>query len=435
MCSLNGRIRLVKTPTAKKSSNKFLAANRRPTHNFEDVALILAGPNTPRWLPAHLEWWAQGIRYDNLVDDYRPSKLETVDRLSSIEKAVATLLGELENPSIRNLLDAAGYGRISLDFSQLKDLSRRAETARTSPELVGKNGKTKRGPGKPAVPDVFTPKALCAARIFEVWRFFNECDPGPGNLKAAEAAQAFWLAAGGTSNGYGDPLNGWYDHFRIVRDNEMSPGLKRLIWRRDINQSARKGDVKKNRLRTGEKLVGLCRKAWRVVHRLFPDAFDREVPNPWTGVTLTVRTKAQKPAVTRDEVYAFAYGCIEHGEVEVAAAAVICFEWLQRPENVIAGHIKWSGYRSNGKATIRIEHHKTGAVVDHPLEEDGVKFYEEAEDVLRYLPKLGIPLILHRRRGVARPFAQSTVQHIVQVMRKKLQLPAHFTLDASAMAA
>lgn len=190
------------------------------------------------------------------------------------------------------------------------------------------------------------------------------------------------------------------------------------------------GEVKKNRQRTGEKLVGLCRKAWRVVHRLYPDVFDKAVPNPWTGVTLEVRAKAKKPAVTRDEVYAFAYGCIEHGEVEVAAVSVICFEWLQRPENVVAGHIKWTGYR-NGKPTIRIEHHKTGEVVDHPLEADGVRFYEEAEDVLRYLPKLGIPLILHRRRGkVARPFAQSTVQHIVQDMRKKLKLPTHFTLDA-----
>jgi hypothetical protein len=50
----------------------------------------------------------------------------------------------------------------------------------------------------------------------------------------------------------------------------------------------------------------------------------------------------------------------------------ICFEWLQRPENVIAGHIKWSG--SGPKPTIRIEHHKTGEIVDHPLEDRDIKF-------------------------------------------------------------
>ena len=66
-------------------------------------------------------------------------------------------------------------------------------------------------------------------------------------------------------------------------------------------------------------------------------------------------------------------------EAEAAAVAVICFEWLQRPENVIAGHIRWSGYRTGPKPTIRIEHHKTSEIVDHPLEDDDVKFYEEAE--------------------------------------------------------
>lgn len=37
--------------------------------------------------------------------------------------------------------------------------------------------------------------------------------------------------------------------------------------------------------RRGEKFVGLCRKAWRVVHRLYPAEFARDIPNPWPGVT------------------------------------------------------------------------------------------------------------------------------------------------------
>lgn len=188
--------------------------------------------------------------------------------------------------------------------------------------------------------------------------------------------------------------------------------------------------TKGERLRTGEKMTLLCRKAWRVVHRLFPEEFPKEVPNPWIGVTMKNRVKLTKPAVTRDEVYAFALGCLEHEEVEAAAVAVICFEWLQRPENVIAGHIKWTGYR-NGKPTIRVEHHKTGAIIDHPLEADGVKFYADAEEVLAKLPRRGIPMILRQLEdGNAKPFAFSTMQHIVQRMRKKLELPNHFTFDA-----
>ena len=112
-------------------------------------------------------------------------------------------------------------------------------------------------------------------------------------------------------------------------------------------------------LRTAQKIVLLCRKAWRVVHRLYQEEFNKDVPNPWLGVTMKTRVKLTKPAATREHVYMFAHGCIERDEVECGAVAVICFEWLQRPKNVVAGHIKWTGYRTGSKPTIRIEHHKT----------------------------------------------------------------------------
>jgi hypothetical protein len=67
------------------------------------------------------------------------------------------------------------------------------------------------------------------------------------------------------------------------------------------------------RLRQGEKAVALCRKAWKVVRRLYPDQFDPKVPNPWEGVTRVRRVKKKKPAATREQVYKFAYGCIERG--------------------------------------------------------------------------------------------------------------------------
>jgi hypothetical protein len=102
---------------------------------------------------------------------------------------------------------------------------------------------------------------------------------------------------------------------------------------------------------------------------------------PFSGV------KKVKAAVTRDLVYRFAWGCIENGQPGAAAAAVTCFEWLQRPENVLAGYLRWTDYRrAEWPNAIKIEHHKTGAVVWHPLEEmtdtGPVKFCEEAEQVL-----------------------------------------------------
>jgi hypothetical protein len=115
---------------------------------------------------------------------------------------------------------------------------------------------------------------------------------------------------------------------------------------------------------------------------------------------------------------------------------VICFEWLQRPENVIAGHIKWSGYRTGLKPTIQIEHHKTGAIVNHPLEDtldDGsvVRFYADAEAILSHLKRRGVPMILREfEDGKAKPYSFSGMQKIVQRMRKEIGLPVEFTLDA-----
>lgn len=200
----------------------------------------------------------------------------------------------------------------------------------------------------------------------------------------------------------------------------------------DKNITGSKGE----RLRTAEKMVLICRKAWRVVHRLYPEEFPKDVPNPWIGVTMKSRVKLTKPAVTREQVYKFALGCIEHGEPECGAAAVICFEWLQRPENVIAGHVKWSGYRTGPKPTIQIEHHKTGAIVNHPLEEkmeDGsiVQFYADAEAILSHLSRRGLPMILREvEDGKAKPYSFSGMQKIVQRMRKEIGLPVEFTLDA-----
>jgi hypothetical protein len=186
------------------------------------------------------------------------------------------------------------------------------------------------------------------------------------------------------------------------------------------------------RPRQGEKAIALCRRGWRVVHRLHPKQFNQDVSNPWDGVTEQRRTKATKAAVTREQVYAFAWGCIEHGQPEVAAVAVICFEWLQRPENVVSGYLRWPDYRSKEwPNAIRIEHHKTRVVVWHPLEEvmdNGiVKFYEDAEAVLLHLPRRGVPMILRDvSEGITKPYSFGGMQKIVQTMRARLDcLPLH----------
>jgi hypothetical protein len=72
----------------------------------------------------------------------------------------------------------------------------------------------------------------------------------------------------------------------------------------------------------------------------------------------------------------------------------VCFEFLQRPENVLAGHLAWPDYRPKDAPTaIRIVHYKTGATIWHPLEEQTdegtVQFYADAEAVLAGVPRRG----------------------------------------------
>lgn len=221
----------------------------------------------------------------------------------------------------------------------------------------------------------------------------------------------------------------------------ITPAVADKLYEKVRDTPVRKG--KKTRPRTAEKVVAVCRHAWKVVRRLHPDLFIRgqqvgEIPvwNPWEGVAMTRRKKATKPAATREQVYTFAWGALERGQAPAAAAAVICFEWLQRPENVLAGYVRWQDYRSpQAPAQIRIEHHKTGEMVLHPLEEiDGsqkILFYEEAEEVLAMVPRKGLAIVVRAKAGeVVRAWDAMTMARIVRNLREPLGLPDTFTLDA-----
>ena len=55
----------------------------------------------------------------------------------------------------------------------------------------------------------------------------------------------------------------------------------------------------------------------------------------------------------------------------------------------------------------------------------------QVEEVLSHLPRRSVPMVLREiEKGKSKPFAFSTMQHIVQRMRVKLELPKHFTFDA-----
>src|SRR5262249_51158268 len=120
------------------------------------------------------------------------------------------------------------------------------------------------------------------------------------------------------------------------------------------------------------------------------------------------------------------------GHAHLGAAALICFEWLQRPENVIAGKIVWDDYRHpKAPRHVRVFNHKTGEVVLQPLEEDGGRLFPELEAYLGTLAKLGRAIVLRGvQAGQALPYTMNYAAACVRKARDAAGLGGHVTLDA-----
>jgi hypothetical protein len=91
--------------------------------------------------------------------------------------------------------------------------------------------------------------------------------------------------------------------------------------------------------------IDVARRAWKVVARRYPGQFLIPNPsnprenialNPFVGVERVYGDGTTQPA-TREEAYALARALANLGHAALGAAPLICFEWLQRPENVLGG--------------------------------------------------------------------------------------------------
>lgn len=189
------------------------------------------------------------------------------------------------------------------------------------------------------------------------------------------------------------------------------------------------------RLRQANICIIRAARAWDVVARLHP----KDVPtqNPFRGVELT-HANAKRPAGTREEAYALHKALVSAGELHLGLVPLVCFEWLQRPENVIAGHLSWPDYRPAARPnSVRVEHHKTGAQVWMPLADDDGPFFPELTAYLDALPRLGVPIVLmtpERRQGGSacdpRPFLMREARKRVRNAANAAGLPSWLTLDA-----
>ena len=178
-----------------------------------------------------------------------------------------------------------------------------------------------------------------------------------------------------------------------------------------------------HRVRQANLSLDIAARAWDAVSRMAPAMVPPPAENPWRGVNRDT-TKATKPAATRAEAYALAEALRAIGEPHLGAAALICFEWHQRPEHVRAGEITWADWRPPERpSAVQIRHPKTGAKGWLPLEDSKGPLFPEIEAYLASLPRLGLPIVLTAgRRGPARPYSAEYAQRKVREARKLLAL-------------
>lgn len=154
------------------------------------------------------------------------------------------------------------------------------------------------------------------------------------------------------------------------------------------------------RLRVATMAVMRLAHAWDVVARLHRQDVPRD--NPFRGVTLDHGDGTAKPA-SREDAFALHRALVAAGEPHLAAVPLICFEWHQRPENVLAGSLAWTDWRPSSRPDhVRILHAKTGEELWQPLfDEQGVPLFPELTAYLDGLDRLGVPIVLmqpERRR-------------------------------------
>ena len=191
---------------------------------FLHVARLIAGDEAPGWLPHLLHSWICDLRQARVLGQERPTRTQMRERLSCVEAAALLIIEELESPWVPEFL-GADPNDISPERDMiirvLEDLADRARRASTSRALATETGATKAGSGRARSAASVSAQTYCAMIILETWGFIHGAEPPPKNHRAAEAAEAYWRAAGGEPHSVGEePLACWHYHFQLASQNK-----------------------------------------------------------------------------------------------------------------------------------------------------------------------------------------------------------------------
>jgi hypothetical protein len=190
----------------------------------------------------------------------------------------------------------------------------------------------------------------------------------------------------------------------------------------------------KERRRTTNHVMSVCRRAWNVAHRAKPQLFPKD--NPFEKMGLDLSSEETVPA-TYAELLAFEAKAVEMGYPEVAFAARAAWDLLQRPTEV-RERFAWSHYRPpDHPNAIFVGFTKTNAPVWKPLEDDQGLFYPELESLLKLTPRRAPLVCVHeviqgnqKPTGIFKPYAGRLFSERVRRVADAAQLPKHITLAA-----
>ena len=186
---------------------------------------------------------------------------------------------------------------------------------------------------------------------------------------------------------------------------------------------------KGERLRQANICVSRTERAWNVVTRLYPKVMP--TVNPFSDVERDTSNN-EKAACSREEAMVLADALEAIGHPHLAIAPLVCFEWLQRPENVLDGHLAWTNWRpKDHPKAVQIFHHKTGERLWYPLEDEQGLLCPEIEDRLSGLERLGVAIVVTPgTKGKPRPYSHYYARAVVRRARAYAKLPTYVTLDA-----
>ena len=199
-----------------------------------------------------------------------------------------------------------------------------------------------------------------------------------------------------------------------------------------------KGTKVERRLTQANKCMIRMARVWDYVQSRYPTMFAVPNVNPFRAVELEHSKGTTRPA-SREEAYALHAALVAAGEPHLAVVPLVAFEWHQRPENVLAGHLTWGDFRPKERPnSVRVLHHKTGEVTWLPLvSRNGEAHFPELSAYLDQLSPLGAPIVLmqskplgKREPGPAKPFLLRTARNRVRKAARAAGLADDLTLAA-----